>query len=115
MTLAVLFQMGGAINAVDTAATAYGERTANWMSSFDGNWEDPADNADNVRWIRNSFEEVGKYGKGTTYTNFTGQLDESAETLTANAYGPNTARLREVKRRYDPDNLFRLNPNIVPA
>jgi FAD/FMN-containing dehydrogenase len=115
LTLAVIFQMGGAINAVDTAATAYGERTANWMSSFDGNWEDPADNADNVRWVRNAFEEVGKYGKGTTYTNFTGQLDESAETLTANAYGPNTARLREVKRRYDPDNLFRLNPNIVPA
>ena len=52
MTLAVMFHMGGAINRVGSADTAYGERTAQWMSSFDGNWEDPADNAANIAWVR---------------------------------------------------------------
>ena len=76
VTLAVLFHMGGAINRVGATDTAYGERTAQWMSSFDGNWEDPADNDANIAWVRDAFDEVAKYGKGSTYTNFTGQADE---------------------------------------
>ena len=114
VTLAALFHMGGAINRVGTADTAYGERTAQWLSSFDGNWEDPKDNEANIAWVRNAFDEVAKFGKGTTYTNFTGQADESAAALAANAYGPNTERLRRVKKQFDPANFFRINPNIVP-
>jgi hypothetical protein len=72
VTLAVLFHMGGAINRVPSDATAYGERSAQWMSSFDGNWEDPKDNDANIAWVRNAFDDVAKFGKGTTYTNFTG-------------------------------------------
>jgi FAD/FMN-containing dehydrogenase len=114
-TLAVVFQMGGAINGVAPEATAYGERTAQWMSSFDGNWEDPSDNAANVAWVRDAFDQVARYGKGSTYTNFTGQADETADALARNAYGTNTVRLRAIKKQYDPDNFFRINPNILPA
>jgi FAD/FMN-containing dehydrogenase len=114
VTLAVVFQMGGAINRVGSTDTAYSERTAQWMSSFDGNWEDPADNEANIGWVRDAFEQVARYGKGSTYTNFTGQADETADALTRNAYGPNTARLRTIKKQYDPDNFFRINPNILP-
>jgi FAD/FMN-containing dehydrogenase len=106
--------MGGAINRVGSTDTAYSERTAQWMSSFDGNWEDPADNEANIGWVRDAFEQVARYGKGSTYTNFTGQADETADALTRNAYGPNTARLRTIKKQYDPDNFFRINPNILP-
>jgi FAD/FMN-containing dehydrogenase len=115
VTLAVVFHMGGAINRIGSTDTAYGERTAQWMSSFDGNWEDPKDNAANVAWIRDAFDQVARYGKGSTYTNFTGQADETADALARNAYGANTARLRAIKKQYDPSNFFRVNPNILPA
>ena len=87
VTLAVVFHMGGAINRVGSADTAYGERTAQWMSSFDGNWENPDDNDANIAWVRDAFDQVARYGKGSTYTNFTGQADETADALARNAYG----------------------------
>jgi FAD/FMN-containing dehydrogenase len=115
VTLAVVFHMGGAINRVAPEDTAYGERIAQWMSSFDGNWEDRRDNASNIEWVRDAFDRVAGYGKGTTYTNFTGQADETADALARNAYGTNTTRLRAIKKQYDPENMFRVNPNILPA
>jgi FAD/FMN-containing dehydrogenase len=115
LCLVVTFQMGGAINEVGATETAYAERSALWMSSIDGNWENPADNEANIAWVRESFNRIAPHSTGTTYTNFTGQADEAAGSLTAKAYGANMARLRLVKAEYDPDNLFRLNPNIAPA
>jgi FAD/FMN-containing dehydrogenase len=115
VTLAVVFHMGGAINRVAPDDTAYGERTAQWMSSFDGNWEDPKDNASNIEWVRDAFDQVARYGKGSTYTNFTGQADETADALARNAYGTNATRLQAIKKQYDPENMFRINPNILPA
>jgi FAD/FMN-containing dehydrogenase len=115
LTLVVTFQMGGAINRVGPTETAYAERSAPWMSSVDGNWENPADNATNIAWVRESFRRIAPYSNGMTYTSFTGQADETASTLTANAYGANLDRLRRIKAQYDPDNFFRLNPNVEPA
>jgi hypothetical protein len=115
ITLVVTFQMGGAINRVGATDTAYAERLAPWMSSIDGNWEDPADNAANIAWVRESFRQITPYSTGITYTNFTGQADEAAGALATNAYGGNMVRLSAIKAQYDPDNFFRLNPNIAPA
>ncbi len=115
LTLVVTFQMGGAINRVGATDTAYAERSAPWMSSIDGNWENPADNAKNIAWVRESFAQIAPYSTGTTYTNFTGQADESAGALASTAYGKNMDRLRRIKSTFDPDNFFRLNANIAPA
>jgi len=115
LTLVATFQMGGAINRVGPTDTAYAERSAPWLSSVDGNWDDPADNERNVAWVRESFRRISRWSAGTTYTNFTGQADEEYESLTATAYGANMARLALAKAKYDPDNFFRLNPNIAPA
>jgi hypothetical protein len=115
LTLVVTFQMGGAINKVGSAETAYAERSAPWMSSIDGNWDNAADNDKNIAWVRESFRQISPFSTGTTYTNFTGQADETAGALTATAYGSNMSRLRRIKAHYDPDNFFRLNPNIPPA
>lgn len=115
LTLVVTFQMGGAINNVGASDTAYGERSAPWMSSIDGNWENPSDNETNIGWVRESFNQIAPFSTGTTYTNFTGQADETASSLTAKAYGGNMDRLRRIKAKYDPGNLFRRNPNITPA
>jgi FAD/FMN-containing dehydrogenase len=115
LTLVVTFQMGGAINRVGATDTAYAERSAPWMSSIDGNWEDPADNTRNIAWVRESFRQIAPYSTGTTYTNFTGQADESVDALASTAYGANMTRLRAIKAAFDPDNFFRLNANITPA
>ncbi len=115
LTLVVTFQMGGAINEVGPNDTAYAERKAPWMSSIDGNWEDPAHSEANVAWIRESFRQIAPWSTGTTYTNFTGQADEAAVAAADTAYGANMARLRRIKAQYDPQNLFRVNANITPA
>lgn len=115
LTLVATFQMGGAINRVSPTETAYSERSALWMSSIDGNWESPSDNAANIAWVRESFRQISPYSNGVTYTSFTGQADETVGALAAHAYGTNMERLQRVKAAYDPDNFFRLNPNIVPA
>ena len=115
LTLVGLLQMGGAINRIGAGDTAYAERSAPWMSSIDGNWESPTDNENNIAWVRESFEQIAPYSTGTTYTNFTGQSGETAGALAATAYGANMSRLGQIKARYDPDNFFRLNPNIAPA
>jgi FAD binding domain-containing protein/berberine-like enzyme len=115
LTLVATFQMGGAINKVGATDTAYAERSAPWMSSIDGNWENAADNEANIAWVRESFKLISPYSTGTTYTNFTGQADETVGALAATAYGANMARLSLIKAQYDPDNFFRLNPNIAPA
>jgi len=85
------------------------------MSSIDGNWADPAENESNIAWVREGFRQIKPYSTGTTYTNFTGQSDETAGSLADTAYGANMARLANIKAQYDPDNFFRLNPNIAPV
>ena len=115
LTLVATFQMGGAINRVGPTETAYAERSALWMSSVDGNWENPSDNAANVAWVRESFKQISPFSNGVTYTSFTGQADETASALAAQGYGGNMVRLQRIKGVYDPGNFFRLNPNVVPA
>lgn len=115
LTLVNTFHMGGAINRVKSTDTAFGERSANWMSSIDGNWEDPHQNEKNIAWVREGFDQIARFGNGSTYTNFMGQEDEASSALTAKAYGPNLEKLRKIKSVYDPHNFFRMNLNITPA
>jgi hypothetical protein len=108
--------LGGAMSEVAAAATAFGDRTAPFMLSIDGNWVDPAHTADNVAWVREVISEVAEFSVvGGTYLNFSGQEETAAAELVQAAYGDNLQKLAEAKNRYDPGNLFRLNNNITPA
>jgi FAD/FMN-containing dehydrogenase len=111
----IAFQMGGAINKVGAEETAYSERKANWMVSIDGNWTESKDDEKVVSWVREAWGAVDAHGTGTTYLNFTGVSDEAATVGVESAFGKNLARLAELKKKYDPTNLFRLNNNILPA
>src|SRR5262245_13139171 len=111
----ITFHMGGAVNRVGPEDTAYSERVADWMVSIDGNWADAADDGAIISWVRDTWSQVHKLGTGTTYLNFTGLENESTDTCVESAYGRNLRRLAEIKLRYDPGNLFRLNNNITPA
>ena len=76
-------------------------------------WTDPADTEANVAWTREAFAALRPhFGTARRWLNYLG--DDQAEDAIRAAYGPNYDRLREVKRQYDPDNVFHLNHNIAP-
>lgn len=114
-TMINLFHMGGAIAAVDSDATAFAHRSPDYLVSLDGNWYDPAETAANVAWIREAFDRITPHGTGGVYLNFTGRSDEATSAGVDAATGANQARLAQVKKTYDPTNLFRSNNNIAPG
>jgi FAD/FMN-containing dehydrogenase len=110
-----ILPMGGAINRLDPAATAFAERAASFLVAVDGSWCHPADNARRIRWVRETWGTVAAFGRGSTYLNFSGRADERAEASVDDALGRNLRRLAHVKALYDPHNLFRRNDNVAPA
>lgn len=100
-----IWHMGGAIADVGPEDSAFAERESPFMISIDGNWSDPAMDAEGIAWVRASWAAVGEFGTGAVYLNFTGLEGEDASV--DSAYGRNLRRLAEVKRAYDPGNFFR--------
>jgi FAD binding domain/Berberine and berberine like len=115
LTLVNTFHMGGAIAKVGEEDTAFATRTAPYMISIDGMWSDAAEDAANVAWVRSAWSEIAEFGTGEVYLNFTGLANEAAQAGVDSAFGRNLRRLAEVKAKYDPNNFFQLNNNILPA
>lgn len=114
-TLSSLWNFGGATAKVPSNETALGDRSMGWMYSIDSIWNEPAEDDTNITWTRDVWEQTRKYSlDGRLYLNFAGH-GEDGEKLVQDAYGKNYDRLAEVKAKYDPDNLFRFNQNILPA
>jgi FAD/FMN-containing dehydrogenase len=114
-TFVITFLMGGAINRIGAKDTAYSERSAPWMVSIDGNWADESEDSAVISWVRETWAEVARFGTGNVYLNFMSLSDEAPTSGVDSAFGENMRRLAEIKKRYDPTNLFRLNNNIAPA
>ena len=115
LTLIHIPLMGGATGRVPADATAFGDRSAAYMLSVDGNWTDPADDDRVIAWTRAMVAEAEAMPAARgTYLNFSGDADIDLPQRIA-AYGTNLRRLTEVKERYDPSNLFRLNNNVPPV
>lgn len=110
-----VFPMGGAVNAVDATATAFSERSAEYLVAVDGNWTDPRESAQQIGWVREGWSALAEFGTGSTYLNFSGRVDERIDLGVDDALGRNLRRLAEVKAVYDPDNFFHRNNNIAPA
>lgn len=104
--------LGGAAGRVAPTATAYPSRGALWAMNVHTRWQDPAQDAACIGWAREFFQKAAPYAAGGVYINFL-TADESDRI--ADAYGMNYARLREIKGRVDPHNLFRSNQNIAPV
>jgi FAD/FMN-containing dehydrogenase len=103
--------IGGKANARPPDATAYPHRNVQFAMNVHGRWLDPADDDKVVIWAREFFGAAAAYAAGSVYINF---LTQDEGSRIREAYGPNYDRLVEVKRRYDPDNLFHFNHNIPP-
>jgi FAD/FMN-containing dehydrogenase len=114
MTFASIWVVGGAVQRIAANATAFGDRSMPYMLSLDAIWSQPRDDEANIAWVRAFWTDMQRHSTGRLYLNFPGH-GEGAD-LVRNAFGAETyARLQQVKRRYDPENLFRMNQNIIPA
>jgi FAD/FMN-containing dehydrogenase len=111
MTSILIENFHGAATRVDATATAYAHREPGYNLALTGEWLDPADDDANIDWIRGTFEAVANYTADDVFLNYLGDEGERVRA----AYGPNWERLVTLKRRWDPDNVFRLNQNIPPS
>ncbi len=105
-------QLGGAMSRVAPDATAYSQRNAEYVMNVHGRWETAAEDGAGVAWCRRLFDAAAPYATGGVYVNF---LTEDESDRVTQAYGGNFRRMAQVKARYDPGNLFRLNQNVRPA
>jgi FAD/FMN-containing dehydrogenase len=112
-TLINLPYLGRGVTSVPVEATAFAGRNGPFMVSFDAVWPTGDDPDANVAWSRESWNNLQPLSTGGVYLNFAGDEQPSRE-LIAGAFGPNYRRLVEIKRKYDPANMFRLNQNIRP-
>lgn len=103
--------LGGQMGRVPAAATAYGGRGANFVMNVHTRWQERKDDAICIGWARELFKATQPHAMGTVYVNFLS--DEDGEDLPS-TYGANFARLADIKAKYDPANVFRVNQNIEP-
>ncbi len=114
LTDLIVWHNGGAMGRVGESDTAYGGRDASWLVTGEVSWTDPAQSDEAIAWGREFWAAMGKHSTGGLYLNFPGFAEEKEELVKA-GYGANYPRLAELKAKYDPSNLFRMNLNITPA
>jgi len=112
MNAILLEHFHGAVTRVGPTETAVPHREEAWNLLIPSVWTDPAETEANIAWTRQTFAAMQPHFGPARWLNYLG--DDEAEQPIRAAYGPNFDRLREVKRRYDPDNVFHLNHNIAP-
>jgi FAD/FMN-containing dehydrogenase len=103
----------GAIGKVPVDETAFTHREASYVLNIVGEWMDPAADEANIQWVRGLWQAVQPFSTGAVYLNF--MDNNEGEGRIRAAYGPQKyARLAQLKKKYDPTNLFHLNQNIKP-
>ena len=104
--------LGGETSRIATDATAYAQRDAQFVLNVHARWDAAADDQRCISWAREFFNASAPYATGGVYINF--MTEEEGDRVAA-AYGEGYQRLIQLKEKYDPGNLFRLNQNIKPA
>ena len=113
MSSLLLEHFHGAVTRVDSAATAFPHRGEGYNFLVLSQWQDASDDDRCLAWARDTYAAMDKYLAPGRYVNYMSD-DEKASDVAA-CYGDTHARLGQVKKQYDPDNLFRLNQNIAPS
>ncbi|MET3853728.1 FAD-binding oxidoreductase [Rhizobium sp. OAE497] len=103
--------VGGAAGRIAGEATAFPQRSSHFVMNVHGRWRDKAMDQKGIAWARGLFEATKPHAIGTAYINF---MPEDEADRVEKAYGKNYRRLAEIKRHYDPENLFRMNQNVKP-
>jgi FAD/FMN-containing dehydrogenase len=106
----IIVPFRGAVTRVSLNDTAFALRQPGYEVDMTGVWSAPAEKANVVRWVQAARDIMQPFAHGA-YVN---QLGDTSDQLVRSAYGPNYARLAEIKEKYDPKNVLRLNQNIKP-
>ncbi|HYH92850.1 MAG TPA: FAD-binding oxidoreductase [Candidatus Saccharimonadales bacterium] len=115
MSFMLLEAISGRARDEPPGGASFGQRGARWNASALAIWEDPADDDAQIAWARRAAEGLLPASfSGAGYGNYA-SVDETPERVRAGFSADRFDRLRHVKRRYDPDNMFRFNHNIPPA
>jgi len=104
-----IYAMGGAISRVRPEETAFVHRDARFLIAYQTNWSSPDDDQTNLDWCENIYEAMRPYVRGGAYVNIPDRA--LADWLRA-YYGDNLAKLVEVKRAYDPEDVFHFAQSI---
>jgi len=107
----IIVPLRGAISRVALSDSAFAFRQPGYEVDITGLWSNSAEKAEAVRWVEAMRDSLQPLAHGV-YVN---QLGDTSDQLVRSAYGPNYARLVELKKKYDPSNVLRLNQNIKPA
>ena len=109
----ILFEhFHGAVCRVGVSDTAVPHRVPGFNLVLPTTWRDAADDEANITWTRETHAALGEFLTARRWLNYLG--DDQDEDAISGAYGPSYDRLRELKRRHDPENVFRSNHNITP-
>jgi FAD/FMN-containing dehydrogenase len=109
-----LFQLGGALARFGETDTPAGNRNAAYVLNVAASWEDPAQADEHIAWSRECWSAMQQFSTGGVNVNFL--TGEEGDKRIRAAYGEaNYERLVELKNKYDPQNMFRLNQNIPPS
>ena len=103
--------IAGATNRVPADAMAYAHRDAKFVLNVHGRWDEAAQDETCIAWARAFFEASASYASAGAYVNF---MTEDEGDRVAAAYGVNYSQLKQIKKKYDPENIFHNNQNIKP-
>jgi FAD/FMN-containing dehydrogenase len=105
-------QVGGKAARIQADSAAYPHRDTAFVMNVHTRWEDAGDDARCIAWAREFYDATAGYATGGVYMNFVSEAEDAAQVKAA--YGANYDKLRQVKAKYDPGNVFRANLNIRP-
>jgi FAD/FMN-containing dehydrogenase len=114
MSALLLEHFHGAATRVGPTETAFPHRSVGYNFLTVGEWLEGAESRANTAWVRETYAAMAPHFSSGRYVNYLNADEVTEGDAVAAAFGPNGKRLREVKRRYDPDNVFHLNQNIKP-
>ncbi len=106
-----LYPIDGACHRVAADATAFGHRDANFAMVVLASSNDSSQDEANKKWVRDYSKAIAPFSEAGGYVNF---MDEDDDKRVKANYGANYGRLASIKRKFDPDNVFRINQNINP-
>jgi FAD/FMN-containing dehydrogenase len=107
-----LYPINGACHRIGVDDTAFAYRHANFATVILAAWHDPALDEERIQWVRDYYAATAPHSEPGGYINF--MADDDGARVQDN-YRGHYQRLAEIKRMYDPDNLFHINQNVPPA
>jgi FAD/FMN-containing dehydrogenase len=112
---AILISCGGKMAEIGPEETAFGRRDMKLVLEFEAIWKEADDEDRCISWVRRMTKEAERFSNGGGYLNIHALGNDENALVRASLGAANYERLSAIKRKYDPENMFRINANIAPA